>query len=428
MLYDPLAVTSGPLSPADAERARRLAPVIRFSANEPFLPSHLGVSILTAARRSPSCAHQVTFEPGVARVVEYAVWWDWDIGHLYDLEHVWIKLDAQDQILAVEASAHGAFATMSGPDGALPLEDRRVTLYAEPGKHAFHARAETMLARRRELGWACAELAGQGDILINDMFAHLFDFTPAQHRAVRRHLELQAFTPAFSFTQMVDTAGIEIVSWPELHGHIARRVPELVASVAASQPLLKAVLIDSGDTLVDEGTEVFDAEGYVTAAALIPGALDMIEALAAQGYRLILVADGRLRSFETVLGGHGIRAHLHAEIISEVLGTQKPAPEMFEAALRAAGLDAGDAPHTVMIGNHLERDIAGANALGITSIWQSWSHRRARLAATPDEVPRYLARTPGEVPALLAHIERELGRTAEARRVGRALPPPPGSA
>ncbi len=421
MLYDPHAVASGPLSPADAVRAKRFAPVIRFSANEPFLPSHMGVSILSAARQSPSCTHQVTFEPGVARVIEYALWWDWDIGHLYDLEHVWIKLGADDQILAVEASAHGAFAVMSGPDGALPLELGRVTLYAEPGKHAFHARPDTILARRQELGWACAELAGQGDILVNDMFAHLFAFTPAQHRAVRRHLELQAFTPAFSFTRPVDTAEIEIVSWPELHAHIARRVPELVAAVVARQPLLKAVLIDSGDTLVDEGSEVFDAEGYVTAAELIPGALDMIEALAEQGYRLILVADGRLRSFETVLGGHGIRAHLHAEIISEVLGSQKPAPEMFEAALGAAGLDAGDTPLTVMIGNHLERDIAGANALGITSIWQSWSHRRARLAATAAEVPHYIARTPGEVPALLAHIERELGRKAEARLVGSAL-------
>lgn len=421
MLYDPHAVTSGPLSAADAERARRFAPVIRFSANEPFLPSHMGVTILTAARQSPSCVHHVTFEPGVARVIEYAVWWDWDIGHLYDLEHVWIKLGPDDQILAVEASAHGRFATMSGPDGTLPLEDGRVTLHAEPGKHAFHARAETILARRQELGWACAELAGQGYILVNDMFAHLFDFSPAQHRAVRRHLELRAFTPTFSFTQVVDTADIEIVSWPELHDHIARLVPQLVGDIAASQPLLKAVLIDSGDTLVDESTEVFDAEGYVIAAELIPGALEMIETLAAQGYRLILVADGRLRSFETVLGGHGIRQHLHAEIISEVLGTQKPAPEMFEAALRAAGLDASNAAHTVMIGNHLERDIAGANALGITSIWQSWSHRRARLATTPDEVPRYLARTPGEVPALLAHIERELGRTAEAHRVGSAL-------
>lgn len=421
MLYDPHALASGPLSPADAERARRFAPVIRFSANEPFLPSHMGVTILTQARQSPSCRHHLTFEPGVARIIEYALWWDWDIGHLYDLEHVWIKLADDDRILAVEASAHGRFATMVGADGGVPMQDGRVTLCAEPGKHAFHAGPDTIVARRRELGRACAELAGEGGILVNDMFAHLFDFAPAQHRAVRRHLELQAFTPAFAFTQVVDTAGIEMVSWPDLHGHIAHRVPQLVAAVTASQPLLKAVLIDSGDTLVDEGTEVFDADGYVIAAELIPGALAMIEALSEQGYRLILVADGRLRSFETVLGFHGISPHLHAEIISEVLGSQKPAPAMFEAALRAADLDLSDAGLTVMIGNHLERDIGGANALGITSIWQAWSHRRARLATTAGEVPRYLVRTPGEVPALLAHIERELGRAAEARRVGSAL-------
>ncbi|WP_449394865.1 hypothetical protein [Devosia riboflavina] len=73
-------------STADIELARRLAPVIRFGDNEPFLPSRVGISVLTAPGRSPSATLDITFEPGVAKVVEYAIWWDWDIQHLYELE------------------------------------------------------------------------------------------------------------------------------------------------------------------------------------------------------------------------------------------------------------------------------------------------------------------------------------------------------
>lgn len=421
MSYDPNLVSCPLLSAEDVALARRVAPVIRFSANEPFLPSHMGVTIVTAPRTSPSCRLDIAFEPGVARVIEYAIWWDWDIGHLYELEHVWIKLDADDQVIAVEASAHGKFFAMQGPDGSLPLEDGRVTLYSEPGKHAFHATAEAIVAKRRDLSAACRELAGRGNILVNHMFENGFSFSAQQHRAVRRHLESRAFTPSFTFSKQFDTADLEVVNWPGLHAYIAARVPALVAEVEASQPLIKAVMIDSGDTMVDESTEQHDADGYVISADLIPGALDMVEALAAEGYRLILVADGRLKSFETVLGGHGIRDHLHAEIISEVLNVQKPDAAMFTAALEAANLTLADAHQTVMIGNHLERDIAGANQLGITSIWQSWSHKRSRVATTPDEVPDFVARTPGEVAAILSHIENAMARRKDAAAVGSEL-------
>ena len=83
---------------------------------------------------------------------------------------------------------------------------------------------------------------------------------------------------------------------------------------------------------------------------------------------------------------------------------------MFESALKGFGLGPSDVGSVVMVGNHLERDIGGANQLGIISIWQSWSHRRSRVPANADEVPRYTIRTPGELPGLLAEIERQMAR------------------
>lgn len=65
-----------------------------------------------------------------------AIWWDWDIGHLYELEHVWVYLDDQGRVRRGEASAHGGYHDMA-VDGRLPLTGQRLTLCSEPGKHAF---------------------------------------------------------------------------------------------------------------------------------------------------------------------------------------------------------------------------------------------------------------------------------------------------
>jgi len=157
---------------------------------------------------------------------------------------------------------------------------------------------------------------------------------------------------------------------------------------------------------------VFDAEGYVIKAGLIPGALEMINALTREGYRLALVADGRVRSFATILGGHGIEPHFHAQVISEAEGCEKPDRRMFEKAMSALKLGQEDAQSIVMVGNHLERDIGGANKLGIISIWQSWSKKRSHIPEFSHEVPRYTIRTPGELPALLEEIELIMARSS----------------
>lgn len=396
---------------ADIELARRLAPVIRFCDNEPFLPGKVGISVLDAPGRSPSAGLDIGFEAGVARVIEYAVWWDWDIQHLYELEHIWLKLDAGDAVVGVEASAHGGKFAMQGADGGLPVQAGRITLVSTPGKHAFTATPEEQVETAELTTVSCQELAGRGGVLINDMFRPaLAEVTPEDHRAVKRYLQARAFLPTFNFEQRFDLANVDFVGWETLAAWIPGQVKGVLARVRQEQPLLKAVFLDSGDTLVNEDSEKFDDEGYVIEAGLIPGALEMVRALTQDGYRLALVADGRVRSFATVLGGHGISPHFHAQVISESEGCSKPDPRMFQKAMSSLGLAAEDADTIVMVGNHLERDIGGANQLGIISIWQSWSKKRTHIPAEAIEVPRYTIRSPGELPGLLADIERQMAR------------------
>jgi FMN phosphatase YigB (HAD superfamily) len=394
--------------------ARRLAPLIRFADNEPFLPSRVGVTVLHQSGRSPSAPLDIVFAPGATRVIEYAIWWDWDIQHLYELEHIWLHLDANEVVIQVEASAHGGKFAMTLPDGTLPMEKGRVTLVSTPGKHAFTATHADQAPHAEHTRMACQELAGRGGILVNDMFADaLGQITAEDHRAVKRHLQTRAFLPASTFNQHLDLASVEFISWAELAAWIPGRVREVLAEVRAAQPLLKAVFLDSGDTLVNEASEKFDADGYVIEAGLIPGALDMVESLAREGYRIALVADGRVRSFATVLGGHGIAPHFHAQVISETEGCEKPDRRMFEKAIASLGLGPDDAQSIVMVGNHLERDIGGANQLGIISIWQKWSTKRTHIPAYSHEVPRYTIRSPGELPALLEEIELIMARSSQ---------------
>lgn len=223
---------------AELELACHLAPVIRFSDNEPFLPSRVGITVFTEPGASPSSSHTITLGAGIAKVIEYAVWWDWDIQHLYELEHIWLHLDAENNVIAVEASAHGGVFPMTVFNGALPLEDGRVTLFSAPGKHAFTATAEGQLPAAQKTALACQELAGNGSILVNEIFEQaLGGLTAEDHRAVTRYLQSRAFLPAFTFNQRFDLSTVEFSSWPDLVDWIPERLRTVLAEVRASQPL-----------------------------------------------------------------------------------------------------------------------------------------------------------------------------------------------
>lgn len=167
------------------------------------------------------------------------------------------------------------------------------------------------------------------------------------------------------------------------------------------------IFTDCGDTLVDEGTEILDKDGYVIDCALFSGAYEALMALKQEGYRMALVADGYTRSFQNILRQHRLTHAFEALAISEEIGCAKPDPRMFRHAMTQMGLTEADIPHIVMIGNNLKRDIAGANRLGICSILISCSPRYRMQPASADQIPDYVVSHPEELPALLAMLEQQ---------------------
>jgi putative hydrolase of the HAD superfamily len=172
-----------------------------------------------------------------------------------------------------------------------------------------------------------------------------------------------------------------------------------------SQRLL-AICLDSGDTLVDEGTEIKNAAAETQVAELIPGAAELVRGLHAAGYPLALVADGPRATFTNVLGHFGLFDLFAAHAISGELGVEKPHAAIFRYALDALGIAPEDYGRVVMVGNNLERDVAGANALGLVSVWIDWAPRRSKIPANALEQPDYVIKTPLELLSLIPLIEQ----------------------
>ncbi len=168
------------------------------------------------------------------------------------------------------------------------------------------------------------------------------------------------------------------------------------------------LFIDSGDTLVDESTEIRDDTGVVVQAELIPGAAEAVRTLWRQGYRIALVADGLRASFDRIYRQHGLEGCFEARAISGDLGVCKPHARMFISAMEQMGLTDADKDRIVMVGNNLERDIAGANRLGLTSILMSWTTRYRLQPRVPEETPDFVVARPDELPALLAELDRQM--------------------
>ncbi len=171
---------------------------------------------------------------------------------------------------------------------------------------------------------------------------------------------------------------------------------------------IRAVFFDSGDTIVDEGTEIKDANLVVQTASLIPGAAETVKALKDMGYPLALVADGPAGTFYNVLGHYGLLPLFDALAISGLVGVEKPDPRMFLYALEKLNIPSAAYGQVLMVGNHLARDIKGANQLGLLSVWLDWAPRRPKVPAEPSEQPCYTIKAPLELLNLVAHLEETL--------------------
>lgn len=226
---------------AEEERrlAARYAPIIRFDAREPFLPLVVGYTIFRADADSPSFPRRIelqpTDRPPAALAIEYTIWWDWDIEHLYELEHVWVFVDAEGRVCRGEASWHGRWHDMTS-GGRLLTEGDHLILFSEPGKHAFAPDPSWFRERRdaRDLRDQTTRRAGSGGVWVTPLFERKIGplRKPYANTLVRTYLQRHAFKPTWEFTQEMPLQADRLIPWPALQRWIPGRVAEWIRRLA----------------------------------------------------------------------------------------------------------------------------------------------------------------------------------------------------
>lgn len=221
-----------PAGDVDAALAARHAPILMATADEPYPPLVLGFTVFRAAAPSPSSKFPI--EPRAAATIEYAVWYDYDIGHLYDLEHVWVHVDADGAVVAVEASRHGKRVDMAGA----AIEDGHPVLVIETGKHAHWPTQAAMTEAHGLITLACDRLAGAEGVHLGNRFAEagLYRVSEAEHAAARRRMRADRLVPDFTRWRRFAPETVRLAPWPHLAAWIPGRVRRLIAAAVADFP------------------------------------------------------------------------------------------------------------------------------------------------------------------------------------------------
>jgi len=222
--------------------AARYAPIICFDAHEPFLPLAVGYTILWKDDTSPSFPRRIELappgKPAAAFAIEYAIWWDWDISHLYELEHVWVFVDKDGRVVRGEASWHGGYHDMAVKE-RLPLEGERMVILAQPGKHAFAPSRDWFSTpeRQRAIRNLTTRWAGAGGVLVTPLFeGKIVSRTPYANSLVHTYLERRAFEPTWDFSRRFVIGEELLVPWPALQAWIPERVAWWVAELKRTIP------------------------------------------------------------------------------------------------------------------------------------------------------------------------------------------------
>jgi putative hydrolase of the HAD superfamily len=99
-------------------------------------------------------------------------------------------------------------------------------------------------------------------------------------------------------------------------------------------------------------------------------------------YKLALITNGAIDIQRHKIDGANLGDFFDPTIISGEVGSGKPNPKLFQMALERLAVTPEE---TVMIGDSLSRDIGGARAVGIRTIWVNrFQNTIAEHHPTPD--------------------------------------------
>lgn len=206
----------------------RYAPYLMFDLREPFLPNLVGFTRLEPDGESLSFPRSFEeADPRTDCILEYAIWWDYEIGHLYQLEQVWIYVGPNGEVLDCEATFHGRILKGLLKNRSNLSDNTHVRLFAQPGKHALSPMPEVFELLPELYSAAGAHAGAEGLYACGETAALLPTGTEADeiHARVRRYLRSFAFKPTLEYIEC-RLLPEQFLSWPELREAIPLRLAD----------------------------------------------------------------------------------------------------------------------------------------------------------------------------------------------------------
>lgn len=216
----------------DLHLARKYAPIIHFDAAETIPLVSVGYTIFREEKRSDSFPKRIVKPDFCGLVIEYALYWDFDIQHMYDLEHIWVWVAPDGRVTRAEGSFHGKYLTLWTPElpFARPVENHHVHAFCQPGKHAFMPDGELF---RLIPGWdSCCNADAGGPVAVGAPFVGRYTPTARDDEHCREHIRrTYAFPPTLRFDEGSEIPEDVICPWESLKAWIPSRIYELCASL-----------------------------------------------------------------------------------------------------------------------------------------------------------------------------------------------------
>ncbi len=163
--------------------------------------------------------------------------------------------------------------------------------------------------------------------------------------------------------------------------------------------MLKAIIFDLGDTLIQEEQKL--GQTYVK----VPYVLETLTQLSPE-FKLGIITNVHQTTTEAriheILKHAGILDYFDVIVVSSVVGYEKPDERIFHLALEQLGVLASE---TIMIGNRITADIRGGNRVGMITILLQWNDRYPEPILLEEEIPDYIISSYKQLKPIIKKIQ-----------------------
>lgn len=189
------------------------------------------------------------------------------------------------------------------------------------------------------------------------------------------HVTLKAFSQS--------VASVASEYWSDRQRAFRGRMDLRRARFEVADQALKQLGVNNAQLASALGNHFTDAKEQ--SVAPFPGAIETLSTLRDRGISLGLVTNGSSAFQRAKLNRYDLERLFSCIVVEGELGVGKPDPSPFKEAMSGLGLSAAE---VWMVGDNLQADIAGAQALGIHAVWVD--HAGHGTPAGTDAVPDHV--------------------------------------